>query len=559
MPELIDAIGSTHAARLAKQAAASESAIRSALPEDIAEEVHDLVYDTVLLPLHCPLVSEAIASALAVLAGLTEPGLLPEGRALLPGDVLEVLEGVALRVDAFQPYLFSVLCRADAVRNCACKDSCSQRTLVALSGACAWLLAGLCRAMGYGQLNADVLWTWAEGDALWVTVLAKGILSLDDLISQVPETPLNGALCPSDLDQLQAVVAEAVLKLVGADLAFAENLPLPVAATDEVAEPAVVFAKHWAKLAVAVAESDLMGPLLKVASASSSHRMAFQLAAFLARILQPELQSSDPDWSVRHSSAPLIVEAARGAASAVRQSLAEHGSRLWPLFRSGLRSGRAPKSFWRDCCDVALNTAIPAAEVTAFISDALAKRVDEKTLAACCVFAANAGMGAGSEDGGLSSALQALPAEERTLVAGHLAQWSGPVHPSLQASWLQYLQGPAQMSSADDSSCRPGTWPLKSCHRQALGMSGLKDLLAGAPADLKCCLDNQLVTNPVRSPYGHVFEYTSLASTLALNGFVCPMTGQALALESCSHDWDLKTKADSHINAWMHRVKWAKR
>eukprot|EP00928_Gymnodinium_smaydae_P030309 TRINITY_DN22581_c0_g1_i1.p1 TRINITY_DN22581_c0_g1~~TRINITY_DN22581_c0_g1_i1.p1 ORF type:complete len:109 (-),score=12.70 TRINITY_DN22581_c0_g1_i1:89-415(-) len=92
-------------------------------------------------------------------------------------------------------------------------------------------------------------------------------------------------------------------------------------------------------------------------------------------------------------------------------------------------------------------------------------------------------------------------------------------------------------------------------HRAALSLNGLKQLLNGAPMELCCSVDQKLMTNPLRSPYGHAFELSVLAYTLAYNGNVCPLTGQPLSMDSCSPDGNLKLQVDMHINEWMHRAK----
>merc|ERR1719199_1635135 len=88
---------------------------------------------------------------------------------------------------------------------------------------------------------------------------------------------------------------------------------------------------------------------------------------------------------------------------------------------------------------------------------------------------------------------------------------------------------------------------LAPAHLDALGMGGLRKLLTKAPPELCCSLDRQLLTDPVRSPYGHAFEYTVLAWTLAQNGGSCPITGNPLTIESCRRDEELQQQAASWI------------
>jgi len=147
------------------------------------------------------------------------------------------------------------------------------------------------------------------------------------------------------------------------------------------------------------------------------------------------------------------------------------------------------------------------------------------------------------------------------LVASRLVEWIGPLSHSTQALWLSFLQGMHQGSACDPAmsrQCSSIAAMSRQCsgsiltpeHCRALGMGGLKELLTCAPPELCCALDNQLLTNPMRSPYGHVFEYSVLASALARSGDVCPLTGQPLNMQNCENAWDVKRQADHHIGLW---------
>jgi len=565
MPELATAIGEPHNKQLRERATSVHDAIREG-DEDLHHFVSDLVFSTIALPLVSPLVAEAIVAAVAAVASLLEPGVIPGGEASAAAKVLEILEDNAKLIDNLSPYLFSALCRAGVAADSGHSDASTMRTQVALSGACVWLLAAICRVRGFHRFTADALWEWASGDALWLTVLAKGILSLDALILLAPDTPLKGALIPTDLDQLQDAVAGAVLGLIGSNVAFAESVLGTNGVVDEVADPSMKFAKHWAKLAVSVGESGLVVPLLRVAEGCAAGRRP-ELAGFFAKLLQPELLR-DPHWIVSSPSAPIVAEAARFAAASIRESLALHRDRLWVLLATVPSTGRMPRSFLKDCSELAFRSPVPMPEFTNLVRSCLAHcnalaTTDTSSLTGLCVFAANAGLEPGisclaeADDGGLSASLQSLEPNARKQVSSRLAEWAGPVSHREQASWLAFLQETQPPPSPwTDSAIVAPAIPLSPDHCQALGIGGLKELLNGAPTDLCCSLDRLLLTNPVRSPYGHTFEYPVLASALAQNGHVCPVTGQPLSLANCQHDWDVKRRADDHIGRWANTAKY---
>lgn len=522
-----------------------------------------MVFATIALPLVSPLVAEAIVAAFAAVAGLMEPGTLPGGKACSAEQVLEVLEDNAKLVDNLSPYLFSALCRADAATASGHSDASTRRTQAALSGACVWILAAICRAVGYGRMNADALWEWANGDALWVAVLVKGILTLDELVLVAPDTPLKGALIPADLAQLQDVAAGAFFGLIGSSVAFADAVAVLKTneVIDEVSAPNITFAKHWAKLAVAVSESGLVVHLLKTVEGPASGRRA-QLAGFFAKILQGELLK-DPYWIGAFSNAPIIVEAARMAAASIRATLGLHNNRLWALLATVPSTGRTPRSFPKDCSELAFRSPAAVAECASLVRGCLSDSstvMDPGSLTALCVFAANVGMGPTADtDGGLSATLLSLQPDARNLVASRLAEWTGPVTQNAQVCWLQFLQGSQPLvSSWDDTGMAPAM-ALGPEHCRSLGMGGLKELMNAAPVELSCSLDRQLLTNPMRSPYGHAFEYSVLTSALAQNGQLCPMTGQPLSIESCQNDWGLKKQADNHIGHWAQEQAKAKK
>lgn len=62
------------------------------------------------------------------------------------------------------------------------------------------------------------------------------------------------------------------------------------------------------------------------------------------------------------------------------------------------------------------------------------------------------------------------------------------------------------------------------------------------PDYMRCAIDGKVMVNPVRSPHGHMFERKTLEKWLQNVGSVCPITQQALRLEECEADADMKKR-----------------
>ncbi|KAF4718189.1 hypothetical protein FOZ63_008942, partial [Perkinsus olseni] len=71
--------------------------------------------------------------------------------------------------------------------------------------------------------------------------------------------------------------------------------------------------------------------------------------------------------------------------------------------------------------------------------------------------------------------------------------------------------------------------------KQALRIRRTSQKLVNAPAELKCALDGKIMTNPVRSPYGHVFEKKTLEKWFDSCGEVCPITEKPLSIDDCKY------------------------
>jgi len=307
-------------------------------------------------------------------------------------------------------------------------------------------------------------------------------------------------------------------------------------------------------------ECSLIGPLVTFAEVPIHYRRV-QLAAFLAKLLQPELHelaqwnrqevALDPPWSQTFSSGPVILEAARGASANLREALERHGPRIWALLATVPSTGPVQLGFLRDCSELAFLFPGALAEdgcrilLQACIAGTAAlTTLEAGVIAALCVLAANAGLGptAGADDGGLTAAVIALPSETRVSTCAVLIEWPGPALRGTLACWSAYLQGAALPATVEDVPAAPAP-ALGGDHQAALGMSGLRKAMSQAPPELCCALDGRLLTNPVRAPSGHVYEQLVLVWTLASNGGRCPATGQPLCLSDCSRDAELQARA----------------
>jgi len=62
------------------------------------------------------------------------------------------------------------------------------------------------------------------------------------------------------------------------------------------------------------------------------------------------------------------------------------------------------------------------------------------------------------------------------------------------------------------------------------------------PEDMRCAIDGKVCTNPVRSPYGHLFEKKTVERWMQNCGSVCPVTSQPLRLEDLQPDGEMKKR-----------------
>jgi hypothetical protein len=74
---------------------------------------------------------------------------------------------------------------------------------------------------------------------------------------------------------------------------------------------------------------------------------------------------------------------------------------------------------------------------------------------------------------------------------------------------------------------------------------------ATAPQELRCAIDGKILGNPLRSPYGHLFERDTLEHWMQMCGSVCPLTNQPLRLEDCVPDRAI----EQQVLEWAKAVK----
>ncbi|KAH8046561.1 hypothetical protein JL722_13621 [Aureococcus anophagefferens] len=65
---------------------------------------------------------------------------------------------------------------------------------------------------------------------------------------------------------------------------------------------------------------------------------------------------------------------------------------------------------------------------------------------------------------------------------------------------------------------------------------------AEVPAEFACAINGHLLKEPARSPYGHVFEKSTITLWLETRGSVCPITGKELNVEDLEDDAALHTR-----------------
>uniref|UniRef100_A0A7S4QEB1 U-box domain-containing protein n=1 Tax=Alexandrium monilatum TaxID=311494 RepID=A0A7S4QEB1_9DINO len=510
------------------------------------------------------LAAEAAANSLAALAC----GFDDCSSAGATAAALELLEALSLDLDRLAGCLFGGLCRLGA-RGRKGLDPQEARLLRALQGICVWTLAALGRTVGYARLSPRLLWEWAAGDAAWALVLAKGALAttLEDLADlQVPPGEDDGDfVVPADIRDLQRAVLPAVLGLAAPAVAFGLEEEA-LAAQDEreasIQQRTARLVRHRAELAVG-ALSCGMQEVLVPAAAQAGPASGPALASFLECVLQPEL-AEEPSWASSSAAAAAVAAEARRAGKALAERLRDLNQVIWRLLGEAAASQPLPPGFLQDCASLAEGVAPTFAELRVFLEGCLARGAHEpQQLSLLCILAANAGVE--PEDSAaraLAVALGELPAEARQAVGQRWGRWRGALHAPQLQPWAAALgQGPPAPAAPKPAPALPASPPeLGAAAASPLAPPWL--LLPGpaaqpgcvlgplareAPPEFCCPLDGQLMMDPVSTPDGHVFDRAALANALDLGSGVCPFTGQALSLEQCARQPELRKR----IQVWV--------
>lgn len=485
-----------------------------------------------------------------------------------PPHVSEYLERLGHDLDQFSAHLFSGLSRFSSGDGVACASG-HWRLLRALRDICVWSFAALGRGIGHANLSAAVVWEWAQHDALWALVLAKGALTA---------CPPEGL---PELPQLQGAILFAVLGLPSADVAFAAA-PLgggdvPIASRNE------ELVRHRAALAWATVKAQVLPTLVNASGHAGALAAAPALVAFLVALLQPEVTA---DAAVDAGCSPAAAEAAaevllggeatpealaaltdgRQAAATLRAHLAPMAGAMWDHVAESaaaatLQVGEPRRGrFFQDCAALAYFLP-PPAHCMHRLFWAGGSGGEASVLAALCFVGANAGISPG-DSGPLAPTLLALSGEAKAAVAACWERWRGPIRLDVVAQWAEMLEVPDAVPVAGSQPPplelappeAPGAPPAPPPPARGRG-TALQEIVAEAPAEYRCAYDGQLMMDPVRSPYGQVFERAALAHALAALGGLCPSTGAPLALEDCVRLPELRRQ----IAAWVRQRRVARR
>eukprot|EP00435_Cladocopium_sp_Y103_P075609 s164_g60.t2 len=403
--------------------------------------------------------------------------------------VLRVLEDLARHVIIFQAFAYSFISRT-GFGQIKGLDEATYRMQASLAAAGVWLFTAFGRSVDQSCLNASTLWEWASGDALLADVASP-----------------HGFQIPGELSILQRSMVQSLLGLSGTDVAFS------FADQVEVQRPSMYLLLHRARLALALYETNLVPLLLD--SLEGLQISAVELASFLGKLLGAELlETKEMDHEEE------LVEACRMALALFRDGLAVHQERLWAILSSVPPRTRLLRSFLRDCAGLAM--VLPSeccVELLACCKLAQDSK-DWAALAGLCCIASHGSLGP-AEVPQLSGVLMNLMLEEKEAV-------------------LQQFQR--------DLPPKPPPSPLEAKHRRLLA-AGLEALLVDPPPELSCSLDGRLLTYPVRSPDGDVFDAASLACYLTQSGGTCP-SGHILTLDICQVDEELQRSCLKHIKRW---------
>jgi len=524
---------------------------------------------------------------------------------------LELLEEISDELDFIVISIFGSLFRAQRAKeeegSCIREPTSSQEMahLQALQGVAVWTLTVLARAVGYDRMNGKILWEWASGDPFCILVLTRALLAFGLHSAHARdiwlEAGFSASMMPEDIKDLQDVILNAVLEAASPDIVFQANSS-EFSNNIGIAERNETLSLHRALLAVAVADcgftdiliarladcltSSLADALHLGGSVVQGPPKALAIVAFFAALVPPPVDS--------------LPTSLREFTDAFAVQLAHRSDQLWPLLANAVDAvpmasplrGAYARSLLKDCAAIAYAAPPEAASCWDFHRRCLSEqssqlaaevRVSPKALAALVVLSANASFPPGG-DHPAGTILTGIDDSKRAEVVTRLALWQGPLRAEHLTPWVSLMgtieQAPvpdeeddffelsrreARAAAAAAGPPPPGPPPPPPAPVGTGGPPaerpppspdklGLRDLMCRVPPELACSIDGRLVVDPVRSPFGQVFERSVLERALLASGGICPITRCPLTLEQCPRDQELRKQA----LAWV-RVNRAKK
>eukprot|EP00927_Polykrikos_kofoidii_P049735 TRINITY_DN43753_c0_g1_i1.p1 TRINITY_DN43753_c0_g1~~TRINITY_DN43753_c0_g1_i1.p1 ORF type:complete len:599 (+),score=101.99 TRINITY_DN43753_c0_g1_i1:47-1843(+) len=416
----------------------------------------------------------------------------------------------------------------------------------ALQALCACALSLVARAVGYRQFSSKSLWEFASEDGLCALVFVKGALCF----RQGDWDPQTTCHAPEDLPDLRDTVMGAALGLTGQDIAFSTcdngGNNIDISSRNE------WLALHRATLAAAAGESGILDCLLAypwLDGLMGADRLP-ALVSFLNCLMD---SVNIPRWS------QFLVTLGEQV-DALRERLASRQAELWNV----LAPLAVPKrGFLRDCASLAFVAPPSSEQCGALLSSCLSSGAgdleavisDSEALAALVVFASNSGFSPGNDV--LSAVLSHLEYPARAHVVGRLHSWRGPSRVELLSVWMEWLAVPAHDVPPEESHDEVAPTESQATPATAVttGRTSLRDLLISVPPQLCCSIDGRMLVDPVRSPFGHVYERAILARTLLQTGGICPITGSLLKLDECPRDTEMRKEVFKWVRTSQARKR----
>mmetsp|Transcript_9180 Transcript_9180/g.24041 ORF Transcript_9180/g.24041 Transcript_9180/m.24041 type:complete len:614 (-) Transcript_9180:93-1934(-) len=485
-------------------------------------------------------VVEVVAHGVAIAAAVASEFGLPS----------EFVEALGSALDSLSPFVFGSLRRLDAAWSFKKQEE--EPLFRALRALCAWTLRVVHVVAGEGRLSGSVLWAWASGDAVWALVLAKGVLSTRDEVAKAGAAPRS--MLPAEMALLRNEVLRAVLGTAAPGVAFDADDDDGMAS---IAQRNAELIRHRSELASAVLSTGSLQTLVSAASRAGAET-APALASFLSALLQPELRR-DLDAEASGTVHEIERQATQNA-EVLAETLQRFRWDIWNLLSDApiACGGQLPRGLLGDCANLAYYCPPTEHSGQRFLGNCLACNSswgvatdDAFVLASLCVFAANGNLA--REGSPLTQAFVGVSSTGQDVVMDHWTCWRGPVRTETLGPWATALiHAPERLPAAS-----PAPQPLAAPRTPALvGRRGmLGDLVRGAPGEFCCALDGLLMVDPVRSPYGHVYERASLAEFLVGGESICPKTGRPLTLASCARDPDLRRTILRWVREWQTQVQ----